>query len=93
MDAIIGGDDVRRPKPDPEGFVSACAAVKVPLDGSVYVGDIVDDMRMAAGRGYAVAQGLSSRGDLAPVAEKVFDTFFDLTEFLLNHDKKTVPQI
>jgi HAD superfamily hydrolase (TIGR01549 family) len=83
VDAIIGGDDIRKPKPDSEGFVKACAAVNIPLDDSVYVGDSIDDMRVAPGKTYGITHGIASKEELAPVAHHVFDTFQDLTGFLL----------
>ena len=83
VDAIVGGDDVKKPKPDAEGFIKACAAVGVPLAESIYVGDTVDDMRMAGPAAYGIAQGLSSKEELAAAACHVFDSFTALTEFLL----------
>jgi HAD superfamily hydrolase (TIGR01549 family) len=83
VDAIVGGDDVTRPKPDPEGFVKACQAVGVPAENSMYVGDTLDDMRMVKGHGYGVAQGLVSRNELAGAAQQAFETFTDLTEHVL----------
>jgi phosphoglycolate phosphatase len=86
IDAVIGGDDVRNPKPDPEGFISACAVVGVPLMNSVYVGDTVDDMWMARQCGlkgaFGVAQGLATEKELAGKAQKVFATFNELTDYL-----------
>jgi HAD superfamily hydrolase (TIGR01549 family) len=87
VDAIVGGDDVQKPKPDPEGFLKACQAVHVPAERSIYVGDSMDDMRTAKGRTYGVAYGIAGKEELVSSgAQKVFDTFNDLTEFLLHHD-------
>jgi HAD superfamily hydrolase (TIGR01549 family) len=83
VDAIVGGDNVARAKPDPEGFLKACAAVGVPPEHSVYVGDSIDDMRTVKGRTFGLTHGIASREELMPDAAEVFDTFSELTEFLL----------
>jgi phosphoglycolate phosphatase-like HAD superfamily hydrolase len=59
IDAIIAGDDVQNPKPDPEGFHKACARVGVESKGSVYVGDTVDDMIMARHSGALGVYGIT----------------------------------
>lgn len=99
IDAIIGGDDVKSPKPDPEGFFKACTRVGVEVAQSVYVGDTVDDMRMAkqggcAGR-FGLTQGLSSREELIKESDLVFETFEQLVASFVknNHGQKTASSI
>lgn len=87
VDAIIGGDDVRLPKPDPEGFLKACTLVGIDKTRSMYVGDTVDDMLMAAQSGsiggYGLLHGLASRAELAGISLQVFDTFTQCVDSLL----------
>lgn len=83
FDALIGGDDVCRPKPHEEGFVVASRRVAVPLANSLYVGDTPDDIKMAAGcfclGAVAVLTGLGKREELCKGALHVVA---DLKEFL-----------
>ena len=99
IDAVVGGDDVRYPKPDPEGFHKACHLVGVDAAQSVYVGDTADDMLMAkrsgsAGR-YGITHGLATREELSVDAINVFDTFTALVDSLieLRDGKKTTPSV
>jgi phosphoglycolate phosphatase len=99
IDAVVGGDDVRLPKPDPEGFHKACHLVGVDAARSVYVGDTADDMMMASRSGsagwYGITHGLASREELSADAINVFDTFTSLTDALieLRDGKKTTPSV
>jgi phosphoglycolate phosphatase-like HAD superfamily hydrolase len=99
IDAVVGGDDVRCPKPDPEGFHKACHLVGVDAARSVYVGDTVDDMLMAkrsgSAGGYGIAHGLATREELAVDAINVFDAFTALIDSLieLKDGKKTTPSV
>ena len=60
IDIIIGGDDVNKGKPNPEGFLKACYALKVKPDQSAYVGDTVSDMVMGKMGGAAMTIGLET---------------------------------
>jgi phosphoglycolate phosphatase len=74
FDAIIGGDDMRAFKPDPEGILKAASRVGVTAAEAVYVGDTVIDGEAAANAGVrfvAVLSGVTAREDflsLDPVA-------------------------
>lgn len=57
---VIGGGCVRRPKPDPEGFVLACARVGVDPAQSVYISDTRDDMTMGLAGGACRVIGVTS---------------------------------
>ncbi len=86
FDAEVGGDEVRNPKPDPEGFRTACHRVGVDVRESAYVGDTADDMRMAASGGSAgglgVACGLCSAADLLRFTTLVFDDLLEVAAFV-----------
>lgn len=99
IDAVVGGDDVRCPKPDPEGIHKACHLVGVDVEQSVYVGDTVDDMLMAKRSGsagwYGITHGLATREELSVDAINVFDTFNALVNSLieLRDGKKTTSSV
>lgn len=99
VDVIVGGDDVRSPKPDPEGFLTACSRAGVEPGDSVYVGDTVEDMQMARAGGcagcFGLAQGLSSKEELAQTSDFVFTSFPELVQSFLKkkNDKKTASTI
>jgi phosphoglycolate phosphatase len=58
--AVVGGGCVSRPKPDPEGFLLACARTGTSPGESVYVGDTLDDIAMATTAGAAAAIGVAT---------------------------------
>lgn len=45
FEVILGGEDVKRPKPDPSGILTACEKLHRPHDDLVYVGDAPTDIR------------------------------------------------
>ncbi|MGC7406911.1 HAD family hydrolase [Pandoraea pneumonica] len=54
VDMIVGGDDVKRHKPDPEGITYALGQLGIPATQAIYVGDHDVDARAAeqAGTGF-----------------------------------------
>ena len=69
VEIVVGGEDVGRHKPDPEGLVIASERLGVPLDGCVYIGDSQVDARAAEAVGMsfiALMSGATTRD--------VFDT-------------------
>ena len=67
LDCIISADDVRNPKPDPEGVLAALTRLGTRPDEVVFVGDTVHDLRAgkAAGvRRCAVSWGAATRANL-----------------------------
>ncbi len=87
FDGLIGGDLVKNPKPDPEGFLLACEAVGVSLEHSIYVGDTVDDMQMAKlssdGQGWGVTTGLCSQKELLKHTPYVFPSLLAMSDHLM----------
>lgn len=68
VDYIVGGDEVRQNKPDPEGLLRAIERSGVEKSSTLYVGDSQTDGECAqrAGVGFvAVTTGATSAGDLA----------------------------
>ena len=47
FDALVGGDEVKRPKPAPDGIHLACERLGVPASAAAYVGDAPNDLRAA----------------------------------------------
>jgi len=82
IDEIVGGDDVSKSKPDPQGFEVACDRIGVPLAESVYVGDTEDDMMMAQRSGsmggLGVTTGLCEASTLEQHTDYVFSNLKDL---------------
>lgn len=76
FDAIVGGDGVKNPKPHPEGFETACRLVGVEPARSAYVGDTLDDLRMAQEAGalfVGVATGLVALAELEGAGRALAD--------------------
>ena len=51
FDAVVTGDDVERPKPDPEGLLRALAALGAAPAAAVFAGDSEADVRAAKAAG------------------------------------------
>lgn len=65
--AVIAAEDVRAPKPDPDGILKACAAAGVPPEEAAVIGDSVMDIwaaKAAGCRAIGVLSGISRRQDL-----------------------------
>ena len=63
VDVIVGAEDVREPKPHPEGLLFALARLSVEAPATVFVGDHPVDVEVAARAGtafVAVRTGVSS---------------------------------
>lgn len=80
--AIVGGDSVKRSKPDPEGFLLACEKMGAAPNESAYVGDTLDDLKMAAAggaaRAIAVATGLDALATLSRATPHAHAGLIDL---------------
>jgi phosphoglycolate phosphatase len=69
FDIIVGGEDVIRQKPDPEGLVQALGKLDVRTGDSLYVGDHPVDAQAAAAAKIpfaAVLTGAAARKDFEP---------------------------
>jgi HAD superfamily hydrolase (TIGR01509 family) len=47
FDVLVGGDEVERPKPEPDGIDLACSRLGVPPEASAYIGDAPNDLEAA----------------------------------------------
>jgi phosphoglycolate phosphatase len=59
VDVIVGGEDVQRHKPDPEGLTYALAQLGVPATAAIYVGDHAVDAQAAERAGVAFVGAVS----------------------------------
>jgi len=65
--AVLGPEDVPRPKPAPDMLLAAIARLGVPCESVLYIGDMVVDIQTARSAGvrvWAVATGSEERRDL-----------------------------
>jgi len=92
VDALIARDDVRRGKPDPEGFLAACARIGVrPAEALAF-----EDSRpgiaaaRAAGMPVAFVRELSVE-DNAGLADAAFDTLADAVPWVKRRIRGTRP--
>lgn len=51
FEAVVGGDQVARPKPYPDGILAACRALGLPSRDCAYVGDASVDLQAASASG------------------------------------------
>jgi HAD superfamily hydrolase (TIGR01509 family) len=75
FDTVVGGDEVKRPKPHPEGLLLAARRLRVPVDATAYVGDAARDIEAAQACGalpVAAAWGHEFTGD-ARLAQVLHD--------------------
>ena len=64
LDELVGGDEVARPKPAPDGIIEACRRLEVAAGEAAYVGDAAIDMvAAAAGGAFAIAAGWGHQHD------------------------------
>ncbi len=67
IDSVVGGEDVKTPKPDPEGVLSLLGSWGLRKDEALYVGDSIVDAKtaQAAGVDFAgVTTGTTGREEL-----------------------------
>ncbi|MBM3267705.1 MAG: HAD family hydrolase [Candidatus Sericytochromatia bacterium] len=73
IEAVAGGDEVARGKPDPEMYHRACERLGVRPEATVVVGDGINDLLMGRNAGCAatigVLSGVSDRAALEPAAD------------------------
>lgn len=72
VDVIVGGEDVTREKPDPEGLLKAIEALGVRKSETLYVGDSLVDARTAANAGVDFAAVLTGTTDDFSEYDSVF---------------------
>ncbi len=95
VDAIVSADQVRNPKPDPEGVLLALERITTIADDALFIGDTVHDMRAARAAGVrrcAVTWGAAPREILlAEGPEFLCDRPSELPSVIGLPDPVTVP--
>jgi len=82
--ALVGADEVARPKPSPDGILLACERLRVPATSVAYVGDSHLDMEAARRCGVlAVAAGWGHLYDANTFADRVLNWPQELVTLLL----------
>jgi phosphoglycolate phosphatase len=64
IDIVVGSEDVKHAKPDPEGLLAAISELGIPRERALYIGDSLVDARTACNTGVdfaAVTTGVTSR--------------------------------
>ncbi len=87
-DIIIGSEDVKAPKPDPDGILKAAAAFDLSIKDTLYIGDNIIDAQSAENAGAdfaAVLTGTNSESDFKKYNRVC--TANNLTELFLRIDK------
>jgi phosphoglycolate phosphatase len=86
FDAITGGEDVSRHKPDPEGLHQALLRLKAHPERALYVGDSVVDAQAAAAAGIpfaAVLTGVTGPEEFEPFPYvRIFRNLRELTDWV-----------
>ena len=84
--SVTGGDQVARPKPDPEGILAAVAALNLTPDQVLYCGDTILDAQAAQRSGAhfcAVLNGTTPASDFAPYpCDHIAPDLMDLKNWL-----------
>ena len=82
FEAVLGPEDVPKPKPAPDMLIAACRRLQVAPGETLYVGDMVVDIRTARAAGVAVwvvPTGSDTRETLqAAHPDRIFDGLTEL---------------
>ena len=93
IDVIIGGDDVKNEKPDPEGLLMAIQKLNVSKNQVLYVGDSIVDAKTAQSAGVdfvAVLTGTTEKQAFMNYEHvSVEESVRELTLYLHKHDITT----
>lgn len=85
FDVVVGGDMVRKSKPDPEIFLKACEELKVVPQEAFAIEDSYNGIRAAAAgklRPLMVPDLMPPTEEMQELAECIFETLLDVKSFL-----------
>ena len=86
--AVLGPEDVARPKPAPDMLVEALGRLKIPLNEAIYIGDMVVDIETARACGvrvWVVPTGSDERATLVRAKpDRLCADFNELRQALLD---------
>ncbi|MCH5308977.1 MAG: HAD-IA family hydrolase [Prevotella sp.] len=85
---VVGADDVTHAKPDPEPVLKTLAALDIPADKTLVVGDMPVDILMGKGAGTltcGVTYGNATREEIEEAgADFIIDSMDELTGIIMN---------
>lgn len=87
FDVVVAGDDVVRPKPDPEGILAALSRLGARADRALYVGDMDGDVLAGRAAGVTTVGAAWFRGtgrEFLHRPDRVFRQVADFRAFLEN---------
>ena len=83
---ILGGDSVKKSKPNPEGILKACTKVKIKPENTGYISDTYSDLLMAESANLpckiGLLTGLGTKKELEEKGDLVCKDFFELANIL-----------
>jgi HAD superfamily hydrolase (TIGR01549 family) len=83
--ALVGGDEIARPKPYPDGILEVCRRVRVNPSDAAYVGDAPNDLRAARRSGtLALAAGWGHQYQPDEPSDGVLERPADLADYVMS---------
>lgn len=86
---ILGGDSVKKSKPDPEGIINACNKVNISLGNTAYLTDTTSDLIMAENAQVlykiGVETGLGTKEELIKHSDVVCKDLKDFSNIILEN--------
>jgi len=80
---VVGGDEVSRPKPAPDGLELSCRRLGTGVTGAVYIGDAAVDLQCAeAGNASGIHAAWGSVNGIAPMAKRIAQRPRDVVELV-----------
>ena len=87
---ILGGDSVKKSKPDPEGIINACKSVNISPSNTAYLTDTTSDLIMAESAEVlykiGVETGLGTKKELIKHSDLVCKDLSELSNIFLNDE-------
>lgn len=88
FEVIVAGDDVQRPKPDPQGLLLALAEAGIPAERALYVGDAREDCAMAQAAGVPFVGVAAQFATVRLAAEcETISTISELPRYMAGKDR------
>ena len=89
FDVIVGGEDVTKYKPDPEGLCQAIRSINCVIDRTLFVGDSMVDAETANRAEVpfvAVLSGVTKRNEFTNYKTiRIIDSLSELPKWLINY--------
>ena len=85
FDYLVGGDSLRKSKPDPFPLLNICEKLNTEISDSIMIGDSVTDLNAGKGAGMPVvlvSYGYTDNKDIYNEADLVINDFSQLKELV-----------